>query len=560
MARPWRGGRGVLAGSARQLRVAYPFLADEAARLADLRKLGILDTAPEQSFDDLCQLASALCDVPIVQVNFIDAHRQWQKASLGLPRGEDPREASFCAHAIATPDRVMLVPDAREHPTLSSYPAVTGPMGVVFYAGAPLVIRDGSAVGTLCVVDSRPRELTPQQMEGLKALARQASQLLELRVAKHTAEEMAANRSRFLAAMSHEIRTPLNGVLGMAELLRGTRLDDEQGELVAMMAQSGEHLLRVVDDILDLDRLEAGRIELASEPVDVAILLASARAMLEPRARAKGLEVLTTVEAAAPARVLGDETRLRQILLNLGGNAIKFTDKGRVTLRAARGADGALDLLVEDTGPGIPDATLRGLFEPYRQGGAATHRAHGGSGLGLAISRHLALAMGGTLEASSSLGNGSVFRASLPLADAPAPRPSLPADEAAKRTPAGLRILVVDDDAVNQRVAVGLLRRLGCDPLVASDGESALRACADERFDLILMDVQMPGIGGLEAARRLVRSTLPGDRPLLVACTAHALAEERAAIEAAGMQRVLTKPLRVDALQRLLAEARPRSR
>lgn len=531
--------------------MGYPIPPDEEARLEQLRRYRILDTLPEAEFDDIARIASFVCGVPIAQVNFIDAERQWQKASVGLPAGSDPRSVSFCAHSILTPSEILEVQDARHHPVFRGYPNVTGEPLIVFYAGAPLVTRDGSAIGTLCVVDLAPHTLTPAQAEVLRALARQVVALLELRLARAWAEEQAAARASFLATMAHEIRTPLNGVLGTADLLADTPLDAAQRELVSTLRASGGHLLGVVNDVLDLSWLESGTARFERAPFRADEALRTAVAMVAPAAQARALRLVVEIDASVAQTVEGDAARLRQVALNLLSNAVKFTHQGEVGL-SARLADGALRLRVWDTGIGIEPSRLPDLFAPFRQADPSTHRRFGGTGLGLSITKKLIEGQGGSIRATSAPGRGTAFEVEIPM---PLARPSEPAgtrspDERAEIAP--LRILVAEDDPVNRKVMEGFLRRLGQRAVFVEDGRAAVAACAKERFDLVLMDVQMPIMDGLEATRAI--RAAHARPPRIVACTAHTLAEEDARCGAAGMEGPLRKPLRAAELEALLRE------
>ncbi len=367
-------------------------------------------------------------------------------------------------------------------------------------------------------------------------------------------------RQTFLATMSHEIRTPMNGVLGMAELLGTTALDDQQREMLAVLQGSGRGLLQVLNDVLDISRLEAGRVELERLPTAVEPLAAEVIALL--RHGPHGAGVRMAVEAGPlPPRLEVDPTRLRQVLLNLVGNAAKFTEAGHVLVRLGW-AEGRLSVAVEDTGIGIPPAALARLFEPFSQADASTTRRFGGTGLGLAISHHLVALMGGELRAESTEGAGSTFSFSLPAPAAPAPSGPAPGDgpATADDAPLGLRVVVVDDNAVNLKVATAMLSRLGCRVqalgggaalLAALPGAPPFAANSDENMlpDVILLECQMPGMDGFETCRRL---RARGHRGPVLALTAGVTAEERAACAAAGMDDVRAKPVSVTGLRRAL--------
>lgn len=673
---------------------------NELERLAVLRECGVLETAPEQGFDDLTELASELCGTRIALVSLIDEQRQWFKSTVGLGATQTCRESAFCAHAILT-NAPLIIRDATQDPRTFDNPLVTGEPFIRFYAGVPLHSSEGLALGTLCVIDTDPRDISPDQLTTLKRLARQAEAQLEMRRANRqlsnkiielqrqknlfetifeesdnvmfvkdvegryrlcnpaflrvigksrsdilnhddtaifdpevvpairavdlrvmqsglpvTEEESlicdgvrrtflttrsiyhdgdqkvagvigiarditerkraeavltessrkseAANRakSEFLANMSHEIRTPLTAILGNAELLADDEAtvvqSDSRRSMFATIKSAGEHLLEVVNDILDLSQIEAGQMRLERIETSLQELVTGVVALLRPRAVAKGLTLDLKLDSPIPVRVLTDPTRLRQILMNLAGNAIKFTQSGGVTLRMSahgQGAETILNAVVEDTGIGMNSDQTQRLFAAFSQADATVTRNYGGSGLGLVICQRLARLMGGNVELTRTApGQGSVFTATLqatPIASAgttsafepQAAAVLLTATHSAPRLQG--RILLAEDSLDNQLLISTLLRNAGADVSVAAHGGIAIemreQANAEGRpYNLLLTDMQMPVMDGYTLTRSLRHSGC--DLPI-VAITANAMTEDRQACLDAGCNDFLSKPI-----------------
>jgi hypothetical protein len=382
----------------------------------------------------------------------------------------------------------------------------------------------------------------------------------KLREAVKHAEAASEEKSRFLATMSHELRTPLNGVVGMSQLLLETPLNERQRDFAVSIERSGQAVVDLVTDILDLSKIEAGRIDLHPKPFDMIECVESIRAMFRHRAEEKGLALRVTVDPQAQGMFEGDIVRIRQVLINLMGNALKFTEQGDVTLTVISTGD-RVSFAVADTGVGIAPSERERVFERFTQVDMSHARRHEGTGLGLAICRQLVQAMGGTIVCEGrDPARGSLFRVVLPLKhveDSTPPQTELSSQRIAPERSAALareplhmqRLLLVEDNPVNQKVALLMLERLGYSNVaLAADGEAALRALAQQRYSLVLMDVRMPGMDGLEVTRRLRAVDGPNVDVPVIAVTANALQEDRDDCLAAGMNDFLPKPLQLKEL------------
>jgi PAS domain S-box-containing protein len=791
---------------------------NESNRLQALLECQILDTTPEQSFDDITRLATYICKTPIALITLLDSDRQWFKSKVGLDLCQTPREVAFCAYTILNND-ILIVPDARVDKRFMDNPLTLSHPHIRFYAGVPLVTAEGYALGTLCIIDTIPRELNSDQITALKALANQVTHQLELRrsfanlesiairrqptknrekpflkklvvsfgmtsivlgmigfSAYHTVtagfrthslnrqhesrysqefraiaeptsilqlagvllntvllaalfkdayketakrqqtEEIlkqerelmaavldtisaliivvdaqgrivrfnrnceqltnyrfaevrgryfwdiflileekesvkdhftklqagqfptthenywltrtgeqrliawantalvndqgaveyvigtglditerkqaeqelqtahaemqalyvaadAANRakSEFLATVSHEIRTPMNAVIGMTGLLLDTPLNPQQQDFVETIRISGDNLLTLINDLLDLSKLEANKMELEVLDFDLSTCIEEVVDLLTTNANAKGLNITTSIHSQAPILLKGDAGRLRQILINLTSNAIKFTHQGRVIIRVTPQTEtqtsATIQFSVEDTGIGIPTETLPRLFQTFSQVDASTTRRYGGTGLGLAICKKLVDLMGGKIGVESEVGQGSKFWFVLPFEKQPpipssfdiaSPSPLAPASMFPLATQlVKLKILLAEDSLINQKVALHQLKQLGHTADVAANGEEVLNLIAKIDYDLILMDCQMPILDGYTTTQRIRSLEAEGKRIVIIAITANAMQADRDRCLQAGMDDYLSKPVRKEELAAKLTQWTP---
>ena len=383
--------------------------------------------------------------------------------------------------------------------------------------------------------------------------ARVEEQVCDLRVAKEAAEASNVAKSRFLATMSHEIRTPMNGVVGMADVLRTKDLPDDVDDMVETIQRSADALLHLINDILDFSKVEAGELALEHVPFSPHRILQEVQDLFRSKAEDKDLQLSVLADPSLPDAVVGDPYRLRQVLLNLAGNAIKFTERGWVTLRARATDDGQghrLVVEVQDTGMGMSESAQQTVFAAFTQADVSTTRRFGGTGLGLAITRSLVHRMGGEITVESRVGEGSTFAFHVRLAEAAEQTPTMAEGQAdlPRDRHSGRTALVVDDNPTNRKVASLVLRELGLEVGLAEDGQQALDALLDDTPDVVFMDCMMPRCDGYTATRRLrsrEAAAGSGQHQLVIAMTANALPGDRTECLEAGMDDFLSKPVRL---------------
>jgi signal transduction histidine kinase/ActR/RegA family two-component response regulator len=435
--------------------------------------------------------------------------------------------------------------------------AAAAAFGVHGRSEAPLVLGVLGLTGLVLGISAK----AAANKQLMFAERRERNRLIdEARLARE--QTLAADRAKsdFMAIMSHEIRTPLNGVLGMAQAMAADNPDATQKQRLEVIRQSGEYLLAVLNDVLDLSKIEAGKLQLEEVEFDLRRMVEGTWSVFTAAAAQKGLSFDLEIEDAAAGAYRGDPVRVRQVLYNLISNALKFTEAGGVQVQVAGGA--ALRITVSDSGIGMTAETLAGLFRPFAQADVSTTRRYGGTGLGLWICKNLAEAMGGAISVTSQPGGGARFTVELPL-DRIGDATDLAAEVEAQATVPATRVLAAEDNAINQLVLKTLLQQVGVDPHMVANGQEAVAAWAGEAWDLILMDVQMPEMDGPSAAREIRRREAAQGRARtpIIALTANAMAGQIADYLASGMDAHVSKPIEftalIAAMQQVLEAAEP---
>jgi two-component system, sensor histidine kinase len=386
---------------------------NEAERVSALHSYDILDTKPEHEFDDLTRLASLICGTPMALISLVDKDRQWFKSRLGLDECQTARDVSFCAHAILDTG-LFVVPDAARDPRFRDSPLVCGGPRMQFYAGAPRVDDAGPTLGTLCTMDRVPRELTAEQREALMILARQAATQFRLRRAYQELKRLEELRDSLTHMIVHDLRQPLQALLGGLETLPALgELNADQAEFLGLANDGGRTLLRMINDLLDISKMESGSLELERGPIAIPELIAAASGQVAYLAAEKALELVPHVpETLVP--VEGDAEKLRRVLLNLLGNAVKFTPRGgRITV-SVRPTGDEVEFAVTDTGEGIPREAFGRIFEKFGQVESRKEGRSMSTGLGLTFCKMAVEAHGGRIWVESEPGSGSTFRFTIP--------------------------------------------------------------------------------------------------------------------------------------------------
>lgn len=397
--------------------IPAPLPENEIERLKLLKELSILDTLEEQAFDDLTHIAAEICGTPIALVSLIDHDRQWFKSHHGLDAHETPRDFAFCAHAILD-DSLFVIEDAFKDERFHDNPLTTGAPHVRFYAGAPLIMAGGLNLGTLCVIDSHPHELSSTQAVSLTALARQVTRLLDLRLKVKELQRLDYAKNEFIAMVNHELRTPLTSIQGALGLLnsRAEFLGDEEQELTHIAYRNSARLLSIVNDILDVAKLEAGKLEIQRQPMDIRKLLANAVELNQSYfEQCQCHPVLDLPDDEVQVMVSGDEQRLMQVMYNLISNAAKFSKQGGEVRISLSVTNSMAAVSVTDHGEGIPLESQNDLFTKFKQLSTDGSKRHPGTGLGLTICKHILEMHNAAIAFESTPNELTVFSFELPL-------------------------------------------------------------------------------------------------------------------------------------------------
>ena len=580
----------------------YPVAVEDAERISKLKKYQVLNNNEEPAFARLTELAKLFFNMPVVAITFMDEETQYLKSLHGLDGiCTTSRKVAICNYTVLS-DEVLVLPDLTEDSRFSQNPLVTEAPYLRFYAGAPIIMQeDGKTyrLGSLCLMDMQAHhDFTEKDADILAQFAAMAADALKLQDQQRHAKHANEMKSEFLANMSHEIRTPMNGIIGMVEMLAETKLSAEQQEYVDNIKVSNEHLLAIINGILDLSKVESGKMTIDSIPMNISSLCNEVVSLFAVKARQRSLTLDYHYTEALSPYIKGDPVRIKQIMANLVNNAIKFTrEGGRVTIDVKhmennpyedkygnhksicshelqveqashyntddRGSvkhqDMTLCIEVTDTGVGIKPESLEAIFDAYDQANKSTHRLYGGTGLGLSVCKSLVELMGGYIEVDSAVGIGTTFTVLLPLP---------PIDEAHYESwqdsnDFGMtepsheiigHILLVEDDSVNAMIAKKALNNSGHTVTHVTDGQQAIEVFSlnPEQYDVILMDHHMPIMDGVQATIKLHELYDPQALPPIIALTANAMDGERKKYLDVGMQDYCTKPFKQEQLNALV--------
>nr|WP_243401440.1 ATP-binding protein [Leptospira harrisiae] len=523
-------------------------------------------------FDEITSLASMICNAPISLVSLIDETRQWFKSHHGLNTRETPRSLAFCSHAILG-DELFLIPNAKEDLRFQNNPLVNEAPNVIFYAGIPLALDDQIKLGTLCVIDNKPRELSADQIQMLKLLGKQTVRLLQMRkdrdrleIEKRSAERATAAKRDFIAAISHDIRNPLNSLLGMSEMIRDTEMTPTILSYVDHIKNAGEVILHLVNDTIELSRLEESESSLNNEWFHLGQCLSIFNLFFIEETKRKKIEFKLNNNVSNQTFLLSDLRKMEKIIWNLTANAVKFTSKGSVQcvvdLEIKTETNAILHIQIKDTGPGISPEVKNKLFQKYNEF-LPEGCEISGSGLGLSIVKLSLEELGGSIEVDSEVGIGSSFKVKIPVVWKKEEDPKLTSNHKTKKVTSlpsfqkTLKVLIADDNELNRKVLRSYLKSLPIEVTETNNGIDTLRELDHSQFDIAFLDIEMQGKHGTEIAKSL--SGKP-HRPILFACTGLCMPEEKNLILASGFDYFMPKPYLKEELYAHLTEIAQKSR
>jgi len=525
--------------------VQIPIPENEKLRLKKLEYYDIMDTLPEEMFDDITRLAARILDVPIVLISLLDEERQWFKSKQGIDVDFTPREISFCQHAIMG-EEIFEVEDALKDERFIATPLVEGDPHIRFYAGTPLRDQEGYNLGTLCAIDQTPKKLSEDQRENLEALGRTVMRLIEWRRESQTIQSLSSVKSRFIARMSHEIRTPLNAIIGLNDILSETEMNNEQTKLLESVSKASKSLLSIVNDVLDISRLDMNDMLIDMSEVNLEEWFDDIVRNYSDKAEYKGLRFESSFDHMLPRRILADRVRLSQIFGNILTEGIRSSEKGTISFKceavSLSSKSTSIRFEISDSSSGIQENELDQLFERFSQSRKTEKRSKGNVGLGLAVAKELAEMFGGSVKPSINNRNGVTIEVILSF-DKPKTVQSRPVsveetNDVSSDNP--LKILVVEDNEINQIITSRYIERMGAQCTTADDGSKAVELLKKEEFDLILMDLQMPVMDGWEATRIII-DEMDIDTPI-IGCSAYSSEEEKTKCLSIGMKDYLCKP------------------
>jgi signal transduction histidine kinase/DNA-binding response OmpR family regulator/HPt (histidine-containing phosphotransfer) domain-containing protein len=539
----------------------------ENKRVDVLMSYEIMDTPPEVELDEITKIAYLICDTPISLISLLDKGRQWFKSNHGLGCSETPKGISFCQYAILNDD-LFVVEDSLLDERFKNNPLVIGEPYIRFYAGMPLRTPSGYNIGTLCVIDRKPKKINETHRFVMKSLAKQVITNFELR---KTAKELiklnqktlniSKAKEQFFSNMSHELRTPLNAISGFTEILGHKLLGHEEKEQLGIIKSSVDILISIINDVLDYSKIESGNLKIENNPFNLRKLLKSIYELLRIKAREKKISLRVNMEKTIPSNLNGDIVRLNQILMNLLGNAIKFTTKGyvslNITLLKDSGDEVEIKFSISDTGIGIPCDKIKELFQRFHQV-EGTARKFGGSGLGLNISKSMVELQNGNLEVRSVYGKGSIFSFSLKYKKSTQEEiDKLLQEEKLKECYfkpdfKGLRVLLAEDNIMNVKLLQKIFEGTGLILDVSENGKVCIEKINAFKYDLILMDLFMPIMDGYEATnyiRKKMKLNIP-----IIGISANTSDVDRKKSLDVGMNEYVTKPFKIQELFRNIAK------